>query len=228
MRVDLDAKVRARDGEEIGSIDRAIVDPHTEEVTSFVVRTGAIFGRDIVVARAELDQAAEDGDAIRLTLTKDELEQLPDFVPERFSPPPPAWIAPAGYGFPSSGYVWPVAVDPSDPMVMPMPLTDAGMAEALTDTEAMNDEPDLVTLNKGAVVMDTHGEDVGVVDDVRFDARTGQLEGFVLRVGGVLRTLFGGGDTIELSRREIDRVGESIIYLRLPKEEIEAAAHAHT
>jgi len=64
MRVDLDAKVRARDGDEIGSVDRAIVDPHTEEVTSFVVSTGAIFGRDVVVARGDLEQATDDGDAI--------------------------------------------------------------------------------------------------------------------------------------------------------------------
>src|SRR5689334_22640648 len=114
MRVDLDAKVLARDGEEIGSVDRAIVDPSTDEVTSIVVRTGTVFGRDIVVAREELEQASEDGDSIRLRLTKDELEQMPDFVPEQFSPMPPAWVAPAGYGFPASGYVWPVAVDPID------------------------------------------------------------------------------------------------------------------
>ena len=83
MRVDLDAKVLARDGEEIGSVDRAIVDPNTDEVTSIVVRTGAVFGRDIVVAREELEQASEDGDSIRLSLTKDELEQMPDFAPEQ-------------------------------------------------------------------------------------------------------------------------------------------------
>ena len=38
MRLDLDAKVRARDGEEIGSVDRAIVNPQTNEVTDIVVR----------------------------------------------------------------------------------------------------------------------------------------------------------------------------------------------
>ena len=41
MRVDLDAKVRAQDGEDIGSIDRVIVDPRSNEVTHVVVRTGA-------------------------------------------------------------------------------------------------------------------------------------------------------------------------------------------
>jgi sporulation protein YlmC with PRC-barrel domain len=224
MRVDLDARVLARDGEEIGSVDRAIVDPTSNEVTSIVVRTGAVFGRDIVVAREELEQASEDGDSIRLSLTKDEMEQLSDYVPEQFSPVPPTWVAPAGYGFPASGYVWPVAVDPIDP-ASSMPIT---MTEPIAvDEMGLDDEVDLVTLNKGAVVMDKHGDDIGVVDDVRFDGRTGQLQGFVLRVGGALRTMFGGGDTLELSYREIERVGESVVYLRLAKDEVEAAAHAH-
>jgi len=224
MRVDLDAKVLARDGEEIGSVDRAIVDPNTEEVTAIVVRTGTIFGRDIVVAREELEQASEDGDSIRLQLTKDELEQLPDFAPEQFGAVPPTWVAPAGYGFPSSGYVWPVAVDPLDPAATPIMPPEPIAADEM----GLDEEPDLVSLNKGAVVFDSHGDDVGVIDDVRFDARTGELQGFVLRVGGTLRTMFGGGDTLELARREIDRVGESIVYLRLSKDQIEAAAHAHT
>jgi sporulation protein YlmC with PRC-barrel domain len=223
MRVDLDAKVLARDGQEIGSVDRAIVDPDTEEVTAIVVRTGAIFGRDIVVAREELEQADEDGDSIRLALTKEEMEGLPDFVPEQFGAVPPTWVAPAGYGFPSSGYVWPVAVDPTDPTASPIPMPEAMAADEM----GLNEEPDLVTLNKGAVVFDSQGDDIGVVDDVRFDAQTGVLQGFVLRVGGTLRTMFGGGDTLELPRREIDRVGESIVYLRVTKDEVEAAAQTH-
>jgi len=114
-------------------------------------------------------------------------------------------------------------VDPIDP-ASSMPIT---MTEPIAvDEMGLDDDVELVTLNKGAVVMDKHGDDIGVIDDVRFDARTGQLEGFVLRVGGALRTMFGGGDTLELSRREIDRVGESVVYLRLGKDEVEAAAHA--
>ena len=218
MRVDLDAKVRARDGEDIGSVDRAIVDPRTNEVTDFVVRTGAIFGRDIVVPRGDVERANQDGDTITLDLTKDELERFRDFAPEDFGAPPPAWVAPTGYGFPASGYAWPIAMDPmmgSVPMAIP---------EEYADENA--EEPDQVTLTKGALVLDRHDDDIGVVDDLRFDAQSGQLQGFVLRVGGALRTLFGGGDTIEVSRYQIESVGESVVKLRLAKEEVEAAAHA--
>jgi sporulation protein YlmC with PRC-barrel domain len=219
MRVDLDAKVRARDGEEIGSVDRAIVDPQTNEVTHIVVGTGAIFGRDIVVPREDIERASQDGDTIQLDLTRDDLERFPDFVPEQYGAPPPTWVAPAGYGFPAGSYAWPIAMDPMvgpGPMVVPEELVD--------DTEV--EEPDLVTLMMGALVLDRHDDDIGVVDDLRFDAETGQLQGFVLRVGGALRTLFGGGDTVEVSRYQIESVGESMVKLKLAKEEVEAAAEA--
>ena len=219
MRVDLDAKVRARDGDEIGSVDRAIVDPRTNEVTHIVVRTGAIFGRDIVVPREDVERANQDGDTIQLDLSKDELERFPDFAPEEFGAPPPTWVAPAGYGFPAGSYAWPVAMDP---MVGPVPMV---VPEEVTADEEM-EEPDQVTLMKGALVLDRHDDDIGVIDDLRFDAETGQLQGFVLRVGGALRTLFGGGDTIEVSHYQIESVGESMVKLKLAKEEVEAAAEA--
>jgi sporulation protein YlmC with PRC-barrel domain len=220
MRVDLDAKVRARDGEDIGSVDRAIVDPRTNEVTHVVVRTGAMFGRDIMVPREDVERANQDGDTIQLDLSKDELERFPDFVPEQYGAPPPTWVAPAGYGFPSSGYAWPVAMDP---MMGPVPME---IPAEYVDDDA--EEPDQVSLSKGALVLDRNDDDIGVVDDVRFDAETGRLQGFVLRVGGALRTLFGGGDTVEVSRSQIESVGESIVKLRLAKEEVEAAAHTAT
>src|SRR4051812_32742843 len=218
MRVNLDAKVRASDGEDVGSVDRAVVDPRTNEVTHMVVRTGAIFGRDIMVPREDLERASLDGDTLQLDLTKDELEQFPDFVMDQYGAPPPTWVAPAGYGFPSTGYAWPIAVDP---MMGPAPMM-------LPDDDLDDDfeGPDQVTLTKGALVMDRNSDDVGVVDDVRFDVETGRLQGFVLRVGGALRTLFGGGDTVEVSRQQIKRVGESMVHLRLTKEEIEAATEA--
>jgi sporulation protein YlmC with PRC-barrel domain len=212
MRMELDAKVRASDGEDIGHIDRAVVDPQTNEVTDIVVRTGAIFGRDILVPREDIERGNQDDDVITLMLTKDELEKLPDYVAEQFGPPASTWAAPDGYSFPSSGYIWPIAVDP---MMGGMPIM-------IPDDQNM-EEPDSVTLTKGALVLDRHGDDIGVIDDLRFDATTGNLQGFVLRVGGALRTLFGGGDTVEVSRYQIESVGESLVRLRLAKDEIEAA-----
>src|SRR5215212_9085246 len=141
MRLNLDATVRASDGEDVGNVDRAVVDPHTNEVTHIVLRTGTIFGRDIMIPREDLERGSLDGETIQLDLTKDELERFPDFLIEQYSAPPPAWVAPAGYGFPASGYAWPIAMDPMTGTV-PMVLPDE-------DPDAEYEEPEQVTLTKG-------------------------------------------------------------------------------
>src|SRR5688572_240154 len=48
---------------------------------------------------------------------------------------------------------------------------------------------------------------------------SGSVQGFSLRVSGLPRTLFGGGDQVEVPRSHIDRVSEGIVHLRLSKEE---------
>jgi sporulation protein YlmC with PRC-barrel domain len=220
MRFELDAKVFASDGEHIGHVDRAIIDPSTNEVTNIVVRTGAIFGRDILVPRIDLEHGVHDDEGIHLSLTKEQLEALPDYVPEAYGPAPGTWVAPAGYGFPDGSYMFPLAFDPMT----------GGTPIMIPPDDTQLDDPDVVTLTKGALVLDREGDDIGVVDDIRFDTESGRLQGFVLRVGGALRTLFGGGDTVEVSRYQIESVGESIVRLRLAKDDVEAAAeaaHAH-
>src|SRR6266542_6652313 len=53
---------------------------------------------------------------------------------------------------------------------------------------------------------------------------TGQLQGFVLRVGGTIQTMFGGGEAQELDRSQVERVDEGTVYLRLDKNEIMRSA----
>src|SRR5919199_6046382 len=108
MRIDLDAKVRTRDGHGAGSVQRAVVDPRTNEVMELVVSTGGWLGRDVLVPRTEIEAAEDDGGAVRLRLTKQELEALPAYVPANYVAPPVGAAMPLGYGFPESGFLWPV------------------------------------------------------------------------------------------------------------------------
>jgi sporulation protein YlmC with PRC-barrel domain len=206
MRVDLHAKVLTRDGEHVGSVQRAVVNPKMNEVTELVISTGAILGRDLLLPRREIDRASRDGDAIRLDLTRAEVERLPEYVPAGYLVPPAAWVPPAGYAFGAyGGFVW--------------PLTYAELAEQ--DGAARPGSTDEPSIGKGATVFDRDGDDLGVVEDVLFERESGRLRGFVLRVGGVFRTLFGGGETVEVGRDAIERVAENAVYLRLPKEALE-------
>ena len=109
MRVDLHAKVRTSDGQDAGNVRRAVVDPRMNQVIDFVVSTGGLLGRDVLVPRGELEAATADGDALRLRLSKAELERMPDYIPANYTPPPPGWILPGAYAFGAyGGYVWPV------------------------------------------------------------------------------------------------------------------------
>jgi sporulation protein YlmC with PRC-barrel domain len=213
MRVDLDARVHSSDGHELGSVERAVFDPDSKQVRELVVSTGDLFGRDVLVPVQALEQQGPGGDRVVLKLTREEVEALPPFVEAGYVAPPPGWVPPGDLGLAYGSYLWPAAG--AAPMVAP-PMGQ-------TDPTA---QPEAFTIGKGAVVMAAGGEDVGVVDDVRFEASSGELEGFVLRIGGVLTTLFGGGSQVTVGREDVDRVAEGAVYLKVGKERIEALAHA--
>src|SRR5437899_12234343 len=49
MRIDLNARIRTSDGHEAGKVHRVLIDPATERITGFVVSTGRLLGRDVIV-----------------------------------------------------------------------------------------------------------------------------------------------------------------------------------
>lgn len=210
MRVDLDAKIRTSDGEHAGSVQRAVVDPDTDEVTDFVVNTGGLLGHDVLVPRSALESATNDGDALRLHLTKAELAQCPAYLPNRYIPPPPSWSMAGAYSsYPYTGFLWPAGYGSGQMFTAQPP--------APMPSDAPSQEP---TIDKGALVLDSAGDDIGVVDDIRFDESSGKLRGFVIRLGGGLRTMFGGGETAEVTAGQIDSVAEGVVSLRLAKDQL--------
>ena len=225
MRLGLDAKVKTRDGEDAGTVQWAIIDPRSNDVTDVVVRAGAFLGRDVVVPRAELDRASADGDVLRLQLGKEELDNLPAYAPAQYVAPPPDWVPPAGYGLPYSSFLWPAAAPYTAPgYVYPAAYGYGAGAAAPPAVPAQAPESQGIELGKGTIVIDRDGEDIGVVDDVRFDAGSGDLRGFVLRLGGTLRTLFGGGDMVEVSAAQVERVGAGTVRLNVTKDQLARVA----
>src|SRR5947208_2800857 len=107
MRVDLDAKVRTRDGEAAGRVERAVIDPQADEVSDFVISTGGLFGHDVLVPREHLEASTRDSEAILLDLTRDQLKDMPEYVPNDYSVPATGWIPPAGYPYPAGAFLWP-------------------------------------------------------------------------------------------------------------------------
>jgi sporulation protein YlmC with PRC-barrel domain len=217
VRADLNARVRTRDGEDAGKVRYAIFDPNAGDVSHFVVSTGRLFGRDIVVPAESIvpPEIAEDEshteETVVLNLSKAELEAMPDFDPTRYGAPPAGWMAPEAYGYPISGYVWSSNI--------------AAGADLGPEIEPPGDEAaPAAAIARGTPVLDSAGDDVGEVEDLRFDTRRGELNALVVRIGGVLQTLFGGGETVEVPRAMIASVTPGGVHLRAGKQELENMA----
>jgi sporulation protein YlmC with PRC-barrel domain len=226
MRIDLDATVRTREGDHAGTVQRAVVDPRTNEVTEFVVSTGRFLGRDVLVPRTEIERSDTDGDSIQLRLSKRELEHLPAYVPTDYVVPPAGTMLPLSAGFPESAYLWPIGLAAASGVgnattIAPSGVVGGGAPGAMVaGPPAGAEHPWEASLSKDAIVVDRNGDDIGLVDDVLFDQDGGRLRGFVLRVGGMLRTMFGGGETIEVPIAHVEHVANGVIHLRVAKDDL--------
>ena len=108
MRIDLETKVRTKDGQDAGEVKQAIWDPRGNQITQYVISTGGLLGHDVIVSPELLEGATRDGSAIVLDMSKHELDELAHYEPEAYTRPPADWRAPSASGFPSGGYLWPV------------------------------------------------------------------------------------------------------------------------
>ncbi|TMC07709.1 MAG: hypothetical protein E6J35_00555 [Chloroflexi bacterium] len=114
MPIDHGAKVRTRDGHQAGHVKHAIWDPSGKRITEYVITTGGLLGHDVIVSPELLESAARDGNAIVLSITNRELDELAHYESGDYTTPPAGWLAPTIYGFPTGGYLWPVARAPRD------------------------------------------------------------------------------------------------------------------
>jgi hypothetical protein len=109
MPIEHGAKVRTKDGHQAGHVKHAIWDPSGKKITEYVITTGGLLGHDVIVSPELLESAARDGNEIVLNITKRELDELAHYESDDYTTPPHDWLAPAVYGFPTGGYLWPVA-----------------------------------------------------------------------------------------------------------------------
>ena len=208
MHIDLHARVLTRDGEPAGKVEHLVIDPRTNEVTDFVVSTGGLLGTDMLVPQVEIDHVSVEGDELRLRLDKHEFQQLPRYQPVDVGAPPPNWLPPLGYGFPSAGFLSPIARLPPD-----FPEAPAEPWQA----------PRTVLIDKGSEVIDRDGNQVGVVEDVQLKSGSDCLEGFDIRFGGGLRTLLPGGEVVSVGMAVVDSVEPMSVRLCIDKDSLQAS-----
>lgn len=162
-------------GEEVGKINRFVLEPATNEVTHLVIQKGWLLPEDKVVPIEWVSSATDE----KVVLNKDssDFEQLPPFEETHFiridedttdtdgyptyrTTPAYYWYPPHGYlGFPVGYYGWP-------------------------PTETQRNIPeDTVPIKEGADVISSDGEHVGDIERIHVDPTSNVTTHFLVSEG---------------------------------------------
>lgn len=165
-------------GEEVGKINRFVLDPGTNEVTHLVVQKGWLLPEDKVLPIGMISTATEE----RVVLNQDmgDIDQLPPFEETHYvelteadvSPTGPSTYrhAPSYYWYPPSGYLGYPALGPGYYGWPPVETT-------------RNIPADTVPLKEGADVMSSDGEHVGDVERLFVNTESNKATHFVISAG---------------------------------------------
>ncbi len=197
-------------GDEVGKINRFVLDPATNEVTHIVVQKGWLLPEDKVIPIDMIGTATEE--RVVLNQTAGDLDQLPAFEETHFVEltdqdfPPPAdsssryasayyWYPPSGYiGYPGFGrgyYGWP-----------PVETT-------------RNIPADTIPLKEGANVMSADGEHIGDVERLFVDSDSHRATHFLISEGLLFK------ERKLIPAHWVRSVEEDKVYLAVPSRLLE-------
>src|SRR5262249_6315834 len=149
----------------IGTIDRLIVDPHTDQLQGFVVRKGLLLQRDVVIPAG--DVAPDDYDAmngfLHLTLSSREADRLLAFQEAGYTQVPAVARGPAGV-------LWPAPVSSPAPDLQPYREEVHDARERLAATH-----PASALLHRGTKVIGRDGTKIGSVQELIANEHTGDV-----------------------------------------------------
>jgi nucleotide-binding universal stress UspA family protein len=156
-QIHIRAPVRTVDGDLAGEVHRVVIDLDQRAIVSVVVLGRGPLARDVLVPVDLIADLAED--QLTLRMTRDELDQLPDFAYNEYVTPPPTWT-----------------------LLVPRIIGPAWLSAA----QRKRISPHQQDITPGSHVLAVDG-DIGPVDRVEVD-RSGQIEGFWVRGNGLFPT----------------------------------------
>lgn len=215
MQFRKDAPVYTADGQDVGRIDRVVLDPRTDEITHIVVRKGWLFTEDKVVPVSLIDSATEE--RVQLRADADKLDDLPEFEETRYIVTDERKLDAAGeldttpyaaplYWYPPTGAAW-AGYYYGGPYTYPaLPY--------VRETE-LNIPEGTVGLKEGAEVISADDERVGTVEQVLTNSELNRATHLLISEGW----LFPEKRTIPVDW--IREVEEDRIYLAVSARELE-------
>jgi uncharacterized protein YrrD len=220
MQIDLGMDVFASDGDKVGSVDRIVVDSNTKQVHKLVVERGFL-SRESKLVDIDMVTSRQD-DGLRLDLTSDQVNELPDYVEHTFvEVPRDDWdslpfIQPnaggAGgylYGAPNLGRGYEGAQDS---------FFDAAPANAPILEQQSNIPETDVMISEGTDVYGSDGDKVGSVDEILI-GEDGAINGFVVSKGFIFKS------DVRIPIDWVASTGDDRVLLCVTAAEAEAAAY---
>lgn len=232
MQIELGKPVVSKDGERVGRVDRIALDYDTREVKQIIVHQGVLLTRDRIVDRDLIERIDEDG-TIRLLITAEEVERLPEFVEAEFARPTEEelrslpHILPGIPGATGAAVLWAPAADRQPGLERPYQEFDPARGPLFgpaappdTAIEVESNLPeDILLISRGTDVLDREGKKVGVVDEVETN-EDDEVVAFVVRAG----LLFHHDVRVPIDW--VSSVTEEAVHLRLSADEVEALGQA--
>lgn len=194
QRIDIGADVIGRDGNKIGTVAYVVVQPPQMHVADFVVSTGAIIGRDVVVPMDSVERVA-DG-KVYLSIDKEALGELKDYVEVHYDAPPEGWVPLGGFGYPTGATLWP-----------------AGTYYPQMSSVTVNAPSGTVGLHHGMDVESSDGHKIGSIQSVDEDPDTGDITDLIVKHGLL------SGHHLRIPCSAIESTQEGRVRLNLTKDE---------
>jgi uncharacterized protein YrrD len=193
MEIELGTDIISRDGHKIGVVDSLVIDPRTAEIESLIVRKGLFFPTDRILPVSLVTSVVDD--KVIVSATRDEVENLNEYLDTNYVMPPSGF-----YGAP--GYIW--------------PSTTVYGAGLMVDEQVRQRDPDAIILSEGTLVVDASGDEVGRITELESDER-GRVVGFKVEQG-----LFRHHEH-HIPAHFIARVDDNVIVLSVDTDSLEAA-----
>jgi len=170
------------------------------ELRTAVVEHGLINRESRMVPMASIASANES--EVRLGLSRDEFEQLPEFVQTDFTSPPAGYSLPVSY--PGGGLLWPLSYPGA-----------TGAEQAVVDQaeEMWQQNLENAVIDTDSDVLSRDGEKIGEVEQFEIDSVTGKPSRLVIRKGFLFT------ESLEVPMSAIASIDDGAVVLNVSKDE---------
>jgi uncharacterized protein YrrD len=211
MDVSLGSHVTTKDNQDLGAIDRLILDTATGQVRAVIVRKGVLLHEDVEIPLEKLSIAPDS--TLRVPYTTDQVRDLPEFQPASYTAAPPNYVPSSDYP-PATPY-WPIGSGgvQAPPVAQgPAPGTGRNVVsgEVFDEVTAAQRRQDLdnAVIAEGSDVIGRDGKKLGEAHQLFFDIESGLLTHFIVRKGFLV------GKDHDLPASLIASVDDGVLYLK--------------